>query len=99
MSEILSPSTAKNDRGHKKIVYAKSGVREYWIISPSDKVIEVYRNNGNSEFFLHDTYTIYPDWMLDRMSESERSAVVTHFKCCLYNDFDIYLDDIFYKVP
>ena len=32
--EVLSPSTAQNDRGHKKEVYAKCGVREYWIVSP-----------------------------------------------------------------
>jgi Uma2 family endonuclease len=29
--EILSPSTRRNDRGHKLDVYSRYGVREYWI--------------------------------------------------------------------
>ena len=97
--EILSPSTAKVDRTHKKDVYAKSGVWEYWTVSPNDKIIDVFRSNGQGEFVFHDTYTFYAEWELKRMTEEERQAVVTHFNCCLYDDFDIYLDDIFYKVP
>ena len=31
--EVLSPSTAKNDKWHKKNVYESSGVPEYWIVS------------------------------------------------------------------
>ena len=99
VAEVLSPSTAKIDRWYKKDVYARSGVREYWIISPEDKIIEVYRSNGKGEFVLHDSYTVYPDWMLKRMTEEEREAVATHFKCCLYDDFDICIEDIFYRVP
>ena len=40
--EVLSPSTAKNDKWHKKNVYESSGVPEYWIVSPREKSIEVY---------------------------------------------------------
>ena len=40
--EVLSPSTAKNDKGYKKSVYESSGVPEYWIVSPKEKSIEVY---------------------------------------------------------
>ena len=41
--EILSPKTAKLDRGLKREVYARSGVEEMWIIDPALKKIEVYR--------------------------------------------------------
>lgn len=92
--EILSPSTAKNDRTYKKDAYAKSGVREYWIVSPSEKIVEVYQNSG-SEFTTPDVYTVYPDWMLDKMTEEERAALVTHFKCSLFDDLEITLEDIF----
>lgn len=88
--EILSPSTAKNDRQHKKEVYAKCGVREYWIISPAEKSVEVYHNNGR-EFVVHEIYTLVSDWMLKR----PRETAVTHFKCSLYDDFEISLEDIF----
>ena len=92
--EVLSPSTANHDRGHKKEIYAKCGVREYWIVSPFDKAIEVYHNSG-SEFVLHHVYSIYPDWMLEQMSDDERTNVQTHFKCSLFDDLEISLDKIF----
>jgi Uma2 family endonuclease len=41
--EILSPSTAQRDRGLKLMAYARFGVREYWIVDPDPKTIEVYR--------------------------------------------------------
>lgn len=94
--EVLSPSTAKNDRAHKKDVYAKCGVREYWIVDPANKSVEVYRVDG-AAFALHDIYTLHPDWMLAKMSPEERAAVATHFKCGLFDDLDISLEDVFYR--
>lgn len=35
--EVLSPSTRKKDRFLKKDLYARNGVREYWIIDPDTK--------------------------------------------------------------
>ena len=92
--EVLSPSTANHDRGYKKEVYAKCGVREYWIVSPYEKSIEVYRNSGR-ECALHHVYSIYPDRMLEQMSDEERANVQTHFKCSLFDDLEISLDKIF----
>jgi len=40
--EILSPSTAKEDLGPKKHVYAATGVSEYWIIDPDANAVAVY---------------------------------------------------------
>jgi len=42
--EILSPSTAYYDLKAKMRVYEKSGVREYWVIDPMEKSIEIYQN-------------------------------------------------------
>jgi Uma2 family endonuclease len=39
--EILSPSTGHRDRGIKQNLYAKYGIREYWIIDPEYKNVEV----------------------------------------------------------
>jgi Uma2 family endonuclease len=49
--EILSPSTAYYDLVHKKEVYARHGVREYWIVDPMKKKIDVYENK-NGEFII-----------------------------------------------
>jgi Uma2 family endonuclease len=45
--EILSPSTALNDRGVKFDTYEKYGVREYWLVDPEAKFTEVYRHDGS----------------------------------------------------
>jgi Uma2 family endonuclease len=41
--EVLSPTTAANDRGPKLKAYARFGVPECWIADPDAKTIEVYR--------------------------------------------------------
>ena len=40
--EILSPSTAANDRGVKLEDYAAHGIAEYWIIDPDEELLEQY---------------------------------------------------------
>lgn len=92
--EVLSPSTANRDRGYKMDAYARHGVKEYWIVSPESKSVEVYRADG-ARLVFHVAYSVHPDWMLEGMKPEERAAVVTHFKCSLYDDLDISLDDIF----
>ena len=46
--EILSPGTARNDRGRKKQLLAQHGVREYWLVDPEPISIEVHslRDDG-----------------------------------------------------
>lgn len=95
--EVLSPSTAKNDRGYKKEAYAAAGVKEYWIVEPTNKSIEQYFLE-NGQFVLNDVYSIRPDWELEKMSEEERAALVTEFKCSLYDDLLISLEDVFRRV-
>ena len=40
--EVLSPETAARDRGEKKIVYAKAGVRHLWLIDPATRTLEAH---------------------------------------------------------
>jgi Uma2 family endonuclease len=42
VAEILSPSTARYDRGAKLRFYARAGVREAWILDPASRTIEVH---------------------------------------------------------
>ncbi|MBA3867671.1 MAG: Uma2 family endonuclease [Anaerolineae bacterium] len=42
--EILSSSTASKDRGIKFETYEQTGVREYWLVDPISRYIEIYNN-------------------------------------------------------
>jgi len=95
--EILSPSTARYDRGQKKDAYEKYGVREYWIVDPANKMVEQYLL-CDGKLHLHEAYAILPDWMLETMKPEEREAVVTEFSCSLFDDLTIRLEDVFARV-
>lgn len=41
--EVRSPGTAKYDLTLKKNLYARFGVKEYWIVDPAERTIEVFR--------------------------------------------------------
>jgi Uma2 family endonuclease len=41
--EVLSPSTAGNDRGRKRQLMVRYGVPEYWILDPLAKTVELSR--------------------------------------------------------
>lgn len=92
--EVLSPSTAKNDRRSKMKVYAETGVREYWIIDPVSKMLEQYLQE-DGKLVLSEAYAVYPDYILKHMSEEKKAAVVTEFRCSLFDDLTIRLEDIF----
>ena len=96
--EVLSPSTAGNDRGKKKQVYEACGVKEYWIVDPANKTVEQYLLR-EGRFFLDNTYALLPEWTLKRMRPEARAAIVTEFKCSLYDDLTITLEDVFDRVP
>ncbi|MCD6300230.1 MAG: Uma2 family endonuclease, partial [Dehalococcoidales bacterium] len=40
--EITSPATEDRDRHYKKTLYARHGVKEYWIVDPDAKAVEVF---------------------------------------------------------
>jgi Uma2 family endonuclease len=43
--EILSAGTEDRDRGYKRVLYGRYGVREYWVIDPEETRVEVYRHH------------------------------------------------------
>ena len=70
--EILSPSNLKRDVHEKFVLYEKSGVKEYWIVHPTDKTVHVfllqndgkydagtfYERKGKAPVHVFDDYTI-----------------------------------------
>lgn len=45
--EILSPSTAQRDLEVKRLLYGKHGVREYWVVDPIARSVEVLTQQGS----------------------------------------------------
>lgn len=56
--EIVSPSTASMDYIKKLNLYEESGVKEYWIIHPVDKIIMIYKNTENGKYGRPEVYQI-----------------------------------------
>lgn len=44
--EIVSPSSADRDREAKAKLYARFGVRHYWIVDPEARTMDLYRLSG-----------------------------------------------------
>lgn len=48
--EILSPSSAKLDKLTKRNLYEAANVKEYWIVDPSNELLELYYLNENNYY-------------------------------------------------
>ena len=95
--EVLSPATARRDRGEKMELYARAGVREYWIVDTKARSVEQYLlSDGTMK--LRDVYTLCPEWELDQMEPEERAKAEAPFYCTLFPEFPISLQDIFYDL-
>lgn len=53
--EILSPSSARHDLLVKLNLYQRAGVREYWVVSPEQKTVQVFLHSGGL-LRLHEVY-------------------------------------------
>ncbi|MBA7621226.1 hypothetical protein ES703_28584 [subsurface metagenome] len=62
--EILSPATAYYDLKAKMHVYEKSGVKEYWVVDPMEKSIEIYENKDG-------TFLLFDKAFLEKIKEKD----------------------------
>ncbi len=46
--EVLSPRSASRDLGAKHTVYARYGVRHYWVVDPEAETVRVHELDGQS---------------------------------------------------
>lgn len=90
--EVLSHGTEKKDRGYKKDLYEKCGVREYWLVDTENRSVEVYLLK-DKKFVLDEVYKIFPDYI--SFSPGERETYKDEVSVSLYDDFSIPLQDIF----
>ena len=48
--EILSPSTRARDKGIKRQLFDRGGVREYWLVDPNGRDLTIYRRTADGKF-------------------------------------------------
>lgn len=59
--EILSPSTALYDQNIKLSKYLEAGVKEYWIVNPDERNVQVFLfENGKGMFQIYKDATTIP---------------------------------------
>ncbi len=46
--EVISPSSASHDQIIKLAAYEHAGVREYWLAHPVDRILTIYRHDGQT---------------------------------------------------
>ena len=72
--EVLSRSTRKRDLTVKKDTYEAYGVREYWIVDPWAKSVDVYLlRDGKYEF--DDEYIFFDKQDLEYMTDDEKANI------------------------
>ena len=54
--EVLSPSSLQHDRLVKLRLYQQAGVREYWIVDPENKAVQVFLQDNGSLRHICDEY-------------------------------------------
>lgn len=67
--EVLSPSTARYDRGFKRLFYQRAGVDEYWIVDPDARLLERWRPDDARPEVVRERFLWTP-------SESTRSLEI-----------------------
>lgn len=98
--EVLSKTTAKNDRSKKKYTYAKYGVKEYWIVDVWSKSVEVYYNQ-DSWFVLDNIYYYLTDEEIaenNNMSDNDIDKIKEYtdsIKVSICDNLIVKLKDIF----
>ena len=58
--EVLSPSTARHDRGLKRSYYQRAGVEEYWIVDLDARLVERWRPADGRPEVVQGTLTWEP---------------------------------------
>lgn len=54
--EVLSPSSLRYDRLIKLNLYQQAGVREYWIVDPENRAVQVFLQDSNGSLRIYEEY-------------------------------------------
>ena len=92
--EVLSKSTRKKDLTVKKDIYEANGVREYWIIDPWAKSVDVYLLR-DGKYFFDDEYILFDAKEFALLDDAEKAEVKTEVPVTVLDGLKIPLKFIF----
>lgn len=52
--EVMSAETVRRDRGEKRIVYAKAGIRHLWLVDTMERTLEIFELKAGKWVLLND---------------------------------------------
>ena len=65
--EVLSSTTARYDRGLKRLFYQRAGVHEYWIVDPDAALVERWRPADERPEILRESLRWHPGGAADTL--------------------------------
>ena len=92
--EVLSRSTRKRDLTIKKDAYEAQGVREYWIVDPWMKIIDVYLLR-DGKYFFDDEYVLFDREEFEELTDEEKAEVKDEVPVKILDGLSIPLKNIF----
>lgn len=69
VAEILSPSSARYDKGSKRKIYARAGVKELWLVDPAASLIHAYflANHADAPIATYGANAIFKSSLFPRL--------------------------------
>ena len=92
--EVLSHSTRKKDLTIKKDTYEAQGVKEYWIVDPWGKSVDVYILR-DGKYFLDDKYILLEGEDFDSLTDEEKADIKTEVPVSILDGLSVPLKFIF----
>ena len=92
--EVLSRSTKIMDLTTKKDSYEGCGVKEYWVVDPFARTVDVFILE-NEKYKLDNEYIYYDDEEFSELADEEKAEVKTEIKLSIFPDCVVKLADIF----
>ena len=72
-------------------------VPSWLLLIVCNKTLEQYILT-DSKFTIKEIYAVHPDYYFNKLTDEEKAAIPTNFKCSLYDDLTVKVADIFYRV-
>ena len=92
--EVLSRATGKKDRTTKKDLYEKLGIKEYWIVDPRNKTVDVYKLI-DGKYELVDIYQKFSAEEWENLPDYARNEHPQMIKIDFLDGYEINVTDIF----